>query len=129
FTSMARTPLRRSPMFIVRQPTQPPSSVGAKYFCGRAGRALRRNMSLLRSWRSILEPTSYKYSVPNGTGCVVTNLVQKTKSFDLATQREDKTPEGRYEREIVPEPQSEPIPCCVRNGPPRSRIGPTTTRS
>ena len=70
-------------------------------------------MSLLRSWRNILEPTSYKYSVPNGTGCVVTNLGQKIKSFDLATQREDKTPEARYEREIVPEPQTDPLPSCA----------------
>src|SRR5712691_12230624 len=48
-------------MFIVRQPTQPPNSVGVKCSWRRGRRALRRNMSL-RSWRNILEPTSYKYS-------------------------------------------------------------------
>ena len=37
-------------------------------------------MSLLRSWRNILEPTSYKYSVPNGTGCVSQTLIKNFRS-------------------------------------------------
>jgi hypothetical protein len=78
--------VRRSQMFIVRQPTQPPSSGGAKCSCGSVGQALRRNMSLLRSWRNILEPIRYKYSVPNGTACVITNLLI---SFRAKTQRRE----------------------------------------
>jgi hypothetical protein len=46
-------------------------------------------MSLLRSWRNILEPTSYKYSVPNGTGCVVTNPGQKAFRSCYAEIAED----------------------------------------